>query len=204
MSIYDLKKLETPRIILRPVQVGDEIALNASVNRSLDSLQKWMPWAKDTNLAATQNFIHTNAIGWKKRTGNNFPMAVIHKETQQIIGNSGFNEDSIVPAGIYTIGYWLDIAFQGQGLVTEFVNGLTRYALDGLGAKAVHIQIDKANNKSIGVANRLGFEPILLTDQEETNNTILFRRVNTSLLPPMYIIWYTTESLDPPSNTLIN
>ncbi|MHB9148265.1 MAG: GNAT family N-acetyltransferase [Candidatus Amoebophilus sp.] len=191
MSIYNLQEIVTPRIILRPVQSGDEIALNAAVNRSLKSLQKWMPWAKDPSLAATQNFVHASTIGWENRTGNNFPMAVIYKETQQIIGTSGFNEDSIISAGIYTIGYWLDIAFQGQGLVTEFVNGLTRYALDGLEAKAVHIQIDTANHKSISVANRLGFIPTLTTDQEQASNTILFKRVNTCLLPPIHVTWHT-------------
>jgi RimJ/RimL family protein N-acetyltransferase len=193
MDIYNLEKIETPRIILRPVQIGDEMSLNVSIKRPLESLQKWMPWSKDTSLGATQNFIHANAIGWKKRIGNNFPMVVIHKETQQIIGTSGFNEDSIVPAGIYTIGYWIDIAFQGQGLVTEFVNGLTRYALDSLRAKAVHIQIDIDNHKSIAVANRLGFTPVLLTEQGEPNDTILFRRVNTSLLPPIVVKWYIQE-----------
>ena len=194
MSIYDLEKIETPRIILRPVQVGDEIALNASVVRSLESLRKWMPWTKDTSLAATRNFVYTNAIGWKNRTGSNYPMSVIHKETHHIIGTSGFNEDSIASAGIYTIGYWLDIDFQGQGLVTEFVNGLTRYALDSLKAKVVHIQIDIANQKSIAVANRLGFiSTTLSTDQEQLSDTILFKRINTCLLPPIHVTWHTLQ-----------
>ena len=39
-KFYTLKQIETPRLIIRPVQLGDEIQLNQAVNNSLKSLQQ--------------------------------------------------------------------------------------------------------------------------------------------------------------------
>jgi len=56
-KIFSLKHIETPRLIIRPVKHGDEIQLNKAVNNSLDSLQRWMPWANDPSLETTKAFI---------------------------------------------------------------------------------------------------------------------------------------------------
>jgi RimJ/RimL family protein N-acetyltransferase len=198
MQIYCLQKIETPRTILRPFQMGDELALNEAINRSLGLLQRWMPWAKDPSLAATRTFVHESVASWETKKGDNFPFVVIHKPTQKIIGASGFNEDTIPAQGIYTIGYWLDVVYQGQGLVTEFVNGLTRYALEHLHAQIVQIFVDQANTKSIAVPHRLGFIPTPITNQQTTldlANTLLFTRVNTSLLPPLAVTYQEDEAI---------
>ncbi len=198
MRIYALQKIETPRTILRPLQAGDELALNEAINRSLESLQRWMPWAKDPSLAATRTFVHESVANWKAKKGDNFPLVVIHKATQKIIGSSGFNEDSIPAQGIYTIGYWLDVVYQVQGLVTEFVNALTRYASEHLQAQVVQIFVDQANTRSIAVAHRLGFVPTPITKQQTTLNAanmLLFTRVNTSLLPPLTVNWQEDEAI---------
>ncbi len=168
MQIYSLQKIETPRTILRPLQMGDEVALNEAINRSLACLQRWMPWAKDPSLAATHAFVHESVVSWEAKKGGNFPLVAIHKPTQKIIGASGFNQDTLPAQGIYTSGYWLDVVYQGQGLVTEFVNGLTRYALEHLQAQIVQIFVDQANTKSIAIAHRLGFIPTPITNQQTT------------------------------------
>lgn len=35
-KVYHLKKIETPRLVIRPAQLGDEIQLNHAINNSLD------------------------------------------------------------------------------------------------------------------------------------------------------------------------
>ncbi len=47
MNIYDLKQIQTSRLLIRPPKLGDEIELNKAINNSLEALQRWMPWAKD-------------------------------------------------------------------------------------------------------------------------------------------------------------
>ena len=127
-----------------------------------------MPWAEDPSLENTRKFVHTSVKNWEAKKGNNFAMVVIYKPTNEITGASGFGEDSIVEKGIYTTGYWLDITYKGKGLVTEFVNSLTQFAFSYLNAKAVQLYINKNSLKNIAVANRLGFMPPPITNQNSS------------------------------------
>lgn len=157
MDIYQLKQIETPRLIIRPVRLGDEIELNQAINRSLEALQRWMPWANDPSLEATLGFCKNSDLGWKTHNMTEFPMVVILKDNHQIIAASGYNEKSDLTKPYFEIGYWIDSDYQGQGLVTELVNALTRYALEGLKAVRVQISTQVENTKSIAVANRCGY-----------------------------------------------
>ncbi len=93
-----------------------------------------------------------------KRNIYYFPMVVVHKEGQKIISGSGYNDRSDPKNGLYEIGYWCDVDYQGKGYVTEYVNALTKYALEELKAKTVVIRMEVDNSKSIAVAECLNFK----------------------------------------------
>ena len=156
-KIYKLQLIETPRLIIRPVQLGDEVELNRAINNSLELLQQWMPWASDPSLAATRDFVQRGVFARSFGSIVDFPMVVIHKQEQKIIGCSGYNEHSDPASGLYEIGYWCDINYQAKGYVTEYVNALTRYALKELKATTVLARIKLNNIKSIAVVERLNF-----------------------------------------------
>ncbi|MFM8454391.1 MAG: GNAT family N-acetyltransferase [Gammaproteobacteria bacterium] len=158
MKFYALKQIETRRLIIRLVQLGDEIELNKAINNSLDVLQKWMPWAQDPSLETTRNYVQKAVFARASETIKDFAMVVIHKKDQKIIGASGYNDRSDASQGLYEIGYWCDISYQGQGYVTEYVNALTRYALSQLEAKLIVIRMHVNNLKSMAVAERLHFQ----------------------------------------------
>ena len=196
MNIHDLKDIETPRLIIRPVQLGDEKALNAAINRSLESLRPWMPWAKDPSFDTTAAFISSGVAGWRSGKAIEFPMVVIEKETNNIISASGFNERSVLDVPYYEIGYWVDTQFQGQGFVTEFVNALSRYALDALGAKRIQICTQVENLKSAAVAYRCGFNLEATMQNERLDcitgkpaDSLLFSCCDINDLPPLEINW---------------
>lgn len=157
-KLYELTYIETERLLIRPICLDDARQINEAINNSLDSLQKWMPWANDPSINATLSFVREGVFAIDSKEINNFPMVVIYKENNKIIGVSGYNERSIFTDGLYEIGYWCDINFQGKGLVTEYVHALTRFALDELKARTVIIRAQIDNVKSINVAKRLGFE----------------------------------------------
>ena len=157
MNLIDLKKIETPRLLIRPVQLGDEVEISAAINRSLESLQRWMPWAKDPSFETTKKFVE-NAV--KNRSTNSFrdfPLVAVHKGDHKIISATGFNEESEFDIGVYEIGYWIDVQYQGQGFVTEFVTAITRFAFEYLGAIRIQIATQIENEKSVSVAKRCGF-----------------------------------------------
>ncbi len=158
MKIFALEKIETPRLIIRPIALGDEIPLNEAVNNSLELLQKWMPWAKDPSIEATRAFMQSGVCAWESARTSNLPMVVIHRKDQKIISSSGYNEQSDPKQGLYEIGYWCDVDYQGQGYVTEYVNALTQHALKELDAKTVLVKMKVNNVRSRAVAERLNFK----------------------------------------------
>lgn len=157
MKLNELKQIETPRLIIRPVELGDEVEINQAINRSLDSLQRWMPWAKDPSFETTEKFVKRAVANRVKNCFHDFPLVVVHKGDNKIISATGFNEKSEFDIGVYEIGYWVDIQYQGQGYVTEFVAAITRLAFEYLGAIRTQIATQVENEKSVSVAKRCGF-----------------------------------------------
>ncbi len=158
MKLTDLKQIETPRLIIRPVQLGDEVAINQAIRRSLDILQRWMPWAKDPSLETTKKFIQDAVAARESDHFNDFPVIAINKTTKQFILAAGFNHFSEFHIGTYEIGYWIDAQYSGQGYVTEFVNALTYFVFEYLKGIRVQIATHVENEKSIAVAKRCGYE----------------------------------------------
>lgn len=202
MKIYQLKQIETPRLILRPVQPGDEYPLNRAVNNSLELLQKWQPWAKDPSIDATRKFVQHGVFAWGSGSVEDFPMVVIHKGDNKIIAASGFNDRSDVNQGIYEIGYWCDIDYQGKGYVTEYANALARYAFEALKASKVIIQMQIDNKKSIAVAERLGFSNEGIVDRDpldcvsgQPEKNYIYCIDSTDNLPELDFTWSVADNV---------
>lgn len=196
MNLYQLRKIETPHLIIRPVQLGDEYGLHESILRSATELRRWMPWARDTHFQTTKNFIHRNVELWQSQTSKDFPLTVIHKETKKIISVSGFNEHTDLIRPCFEIGYWMDSAYTRKGLTTELVNALTRYALDGLGAIRAQICTQVENKKSTAVAIRCGYvfeamirQICLDCTSKLSSDGLLHACCDTNLLPPLEVTW---------------
>lgn len=195
-SIYQLQQIETPRLLIRPVQLGDEFPLHESIERSQIELEKWMPWAKNTTFSATENFIHRAVEHWQKRTSKDFPLLVLHKESQKVISVSGFNEHTDLERPCFEIGYWIDSTFARQGLATELVNALTRYALQGLHAIRAQICTQVANTKSTAVAERCAYDYegkikniCLDCTSRLPEDGLLFSCCDISKLPALDVTW---------------
>lgn len=78
-------------------------------------LQRWIPWAKDPSLATTEQFIEEAVKQWGSDKQSDFPMIVVLKATNQIIGASGYNNQSNKDVPFFEIGYWLDTQYVGRG-----------------------------------------------------------------------------------------
>ena len=159
---------------------------------SIEILRQWQTWAKQPCIASTRDFIQRGVFAWESGMIADFPMVRIHKPDQKIIGAVGYNDRSRPSEGLYEIGYWCDIDYQGHGLVTESANTLTRYAFDTLQARNVVISMQTGNEKSIAVAKRLSFtrtgtkdrDPVYI--DEEKNRVV--RSVNSGMVQAYWLI----------------
>ncbi|MBF6590801.1 MAG: GNAT family N-acetyltransferase, partial [Ktedonobacterales bacterium] len=76
--------------------------------------------------------------------------------------------------GFFEIGYWLRASAEGQGYMAEGVRLMTDYAFAHLGATRVQIRCDARNQRSAGLARRLGFvqEAHLRCQMRATDGTL--------------------------------
>lgn len=199
-KIYKLRQIETPRLIIRPVQLGDELPLNKAILNSLEILQKWQPWANDSSIEATRDFVQQSVFAWLSGFVEAFPMVFIHKKDEKIIGAAGYNDRTDFNKDFYEIGYWCDIDYQGKGYVTECTNALTRYAFEVLKAKKVAILMQTENEKSKAVADRLGFynEGAIDRDPEDCVSDLpeknyVFSSTSIQNLPELKVLWLHKE-----------
>ena len=135
-SIYQLKFIETERLITCPVQFGDEVKLNQAIKCSLSSLQSWAKWAQDLSFTATCQFVQRSVFSWESGFISCFYMMLIRKEDNVIINSSGFNKRNKIIQGLYDIGYRCDERYRCQGYVFEYANALSYFA-------SMHWQLDQ-------------------------------------------------------------
>ncbi|PJA11681.1 MAG: hypothetical protein COX65_09825 [Elusimicrobia bacterium CG_4_10_14_0_2_um_filter_56_8] len=56
------------------------------------------------------------------------------------------------------LGYWLGVEYWGQGIVTEAVKMVTRYAFKELGLRRVYAHVVPANKASARVLEKAGYK----------------------------------------------
>lgn len=146
---------ETNRLRIRVPRAGDGPALNAAVIDSQDELRPWMPWAQDApTLDESEEVARRARVQFLERS--NIMLLLFLKGTDTLVGASGLHRINWdVPR--FEIGYWRRTGLEGQGLITEAVRGITRFAFETLGAQRVEIRMDSRNQRSRAVAERAGY-----------------------------------------------
>jgi len=149
--------IETERLVIRPPRLTDAKPVNLAINRSIQEIGRWMPWASDPRLETTEEFIRRGIQYWQEPHPKELPLIIELKSTGAIISASGFNEKSNFAVPMFETGYWIDTQYAGQGFITEATIAITRFAFDYFSAVRVQICVQKENTKSINVAKRAGF-----------------------------------------------
>ncbi len=143
------------RVIVRPYQVGDGLAMFEAVVESREHLRTFMPWESNHKTAQdSETIVRRAAANWLTR--EDLMVGVWERESGRYLGGSGLHRmDWDVPS--FEIGYWLRQTAVGHGYMTETVQLLCRMAFDTLGANRVFIRCAAANTRSAAIPRRLGF-----------------------------------------------
>jgi len=149
--------IRTPRLLIRPKQVGDGAITAAAVAETWDDLHKWMRWAEKMDKFTAE------AMEIRNRQ---VMASFILREGIELIGVETATGTAVIWCGLHDIdwqgrqcdtGFWVRKCAQGRGFATEAANALVRYALGALSMRRVGLTHSEGNEASRRVAEKLGF-----------------------------------------------
>ncbi|WP_297091759.1 GNAT family N-acetyltransferase [uncultured Draconibacterium sp.] len=144
--------VSTPRLNLRPIRLSDKESLfayrsDAEANKYQGAVPKSINDAGQfiKNTARTPNIAGT----W-------FQLAIIEKESQEMIGDLGINFHKENYFRV-SLGYTVAKQKQGKGFATEALRHVIDHVFREMGKNEILVHIDPENRASIRVAEKLGF-----------------------------------------------
>lgn len=144
-------KLETPRLILRPLTPEDVNELTP-INQD-PQVMRYICTGTYGYEATLQRLVR-----WHQDHKNNGygPFAIIERITGNFLGFSGLINQTIDGEPSVEIGYRLDRHYWGQGLATEAASAIRDFAFNERKLPRLTSIIHKNNLASIRVAEKLG------------------------------------------------
>lgn len=152
-----MKNIETERLIIRNFASDDANDLY-DILSDAETMKNCEP-AYD--LEKTEDFLHSFCIG------RNGAVAVLHKQSQKVIGYILFNE---VDPSVYEMGWLFNKSYWRQGYAYESCKAVIAHAFRELNAHRVFAEtIDGV--KSVGLMQKLGmkFEGIQRSQTKDNN-----------------------------------
>lgn len=123
------------------------------VQKNLDHLQAWMPWALDDySIEHARQWIDQTRAEFAE-TGAFNALIVLDGE---LIGTIGFHRLDKLNRHA-EIGYWIDKRSEGKGIVTKCCGVLIRYLFDKMELNRIQINCNIENLRSRAIPERLHF-----------------------------------------------
>jgi RimJ/RimL family protein N-acetyltransferase len=147
----------TPRLTIRPKELGDGAITAAAVVETWGELNLWMRWANNRDAFTAESMEIRN---------RHVMASFLLRETIELIGIERQTGQAVVWCGLHDIdwdarqcdtGYWVRKSAQGQGIATEAANAMVRYAFGALGMRRVGLTHSSGNEASRRIAEKLGF-----------------------------------------------
>ena len=190
--------ITTPRLLIKPPKLGDDIAVNAAIIESYDILHEFVDWASTKlSIEETQEYIQLAAANWilKKNEEPYLVLFIFDKQSGEFIGGTGFHHMNWTVPSLKT-GYWIRTSRSGEGLMTEAINAITQYAFKQLKVKRIAITCDIDNTRSKKIAERLNYslEGVLKSHRRKPiggalSDTLIFAKFDLSGLLSLTVNW---------------
>lgn len=145
---------ETAHLGVRTFTVSDAQSLYK--NHQEEAVKKWIPNESYADLEEARNA----AAFFADCVQNGhlpYVLAVVWKETGELIGDTGVNEVDGKPDEV-EIGFTIRESYSGKGYATELVGAMTEYILSTLGIKALYGRVLHGNIASVRVLEKNGYQ----------------------------------------------
>ena len=170
--------LPSPGAVLRLLEPPDAVELFALCERNRSRLGTYLPWIHRTHTVAdVAAFLGAAAQQHKNGLGFHAGIAV----DGHLLGCAGMHPIDREHRSV-ALGYWIDEAAEGRGLVTLATTQLVRLCWEDYGLHRVEIRCAASNARSRAVPRRLGFrEEGLLRAAQWVNGVALDQYVFSKL-----------------------
>ncbi len=140
-------------IELRGVSVADCAELYAAIDRNRAHLRKWLPWLHDGfDENELTEFVRQKEADNASRVSLTTNIR-LEGRLCGAIGLHQFNERHRNTS----IGYWIDAAYEGRGIVTRACRAIVSVGIRDYGMHRIEIRCATGNTRSAEIARRLGF-----------------------------------------------
>ncbi|WP_370616613.1 GNAT family N-acetyltransferase [Mumia sp. Pv 4-285] len=165
--------------LLRHARVGDAAALAAACVRNREHLARWEPVRDDDYYTVDEQVRRLGQREASDIVGTSITSLIFHGE--DVVGSVNVND---IVLGVFRnghLGYWLDGAHTGRGLMTGAVEAISGYAA-GLGLHRLQAATLLHNAASQAVLRRTGFTPIGVAEEYlkidgRWQDHVLFQRI---------------------------
>jgi RimJ/RimL family protein N-acetyltransferase len=139
-------------VLLRPPARGDIPAIVEAC--ASGELARWLPRLPHPyTVADAEWWIALKSDAW--RDGGAVGFGIEELETRRMVGAVGVSPDERLLGA--ELGWWLAPHAQGRGLMTRALRLVVRWAFEDAGLPRLHALIRPSNDRSIAVAERVGF-----------------------------------------------
>jgi ribosomal-protein-alanine N-acetyltransferase len=146
-----IPELETERLILRKMRVGDEEDMYAYAKRS--EVTRYLLWSPHPDIYYTRDYLRYLATRYA--AGSFYDWAIVLKSSGRMIGTCGFTAFDC-PHDAAEIGYVLNPDYRGQGIAPEAVRAVLAFGFDKLALHRIEARFIEGNEASLRVMEKVG------------------------------------------------
>jgi ribosomal-protein-serine acetyltransferase len=144
---------DDPETVLDPVRIEDVPELYAAIDRNRQHLREWLPWVTpEYDIDYAYRFVADRIVEQERRTA----LMCVIRYRGNIAGAIGLHTIDAVNRAT-SIGYWLDAAQCGRGIMTRACRAVVECAFRDYGLHRVEIRCAIGNERSCAIPRRLGF-----------------------------------------------
>lgn len=149
--------IRTPRLTIRPKQIGDGVIAFSAVMETWEELHQWMRWAESRDAFTAESLEIRN---------RHVMASFLLRESIELIGIETQTGEAVVWCGLHDIdwparqcdtGFWVRKSAQGRGIATEAANAMVRYGFGALRMQRIGLTHSRGNEASRRIAEKLGF-----------------------------------------------
>ena len=149
------RPIETPRLLLHPLDATDARDLWTAVDASRSYLEPWLPWVPfNIDLESSGRYAEASESDWDAARACRF--SIRDKGTRRFLGVIGLEAFAHLHESV-ELGYWLRQDVTGRGLMTEAGRAVLDWAFGPINAHRVRVAAATDNHRSLAVISRLGF-----------------------------------------------